>query len=78
MNTEEFRAALLRLELSQGALARMFTELGDPASPITVRRRVERWAQGASTVPGEVTAFLTILERFPKVLASLRPPVKAS
>ena len=69
MTTEEFRAALQRLGLSQGALARLLTRFRDPADPVTVRRRVERWAQGGSRVPGEMIALLTVLELYPQILS---------
>lgn len=75
MDTTTFRACLDRLGLSQGALARLLTELGDPASALTVLRRVERWAQGAARVPGEMVAFLALLERYPRILRDLRGAV---
>jgi len=72
MEREELRQTLAELEMSQGALARLFIQLGDTAAPLTVRRRVERWCQGGSNVPGEAAAFLNLLKRYPKVLADLR------
>ena len=63
MTTEDFRAALSRLGLSQAALARLLAELGDTAQPSTILRRIERWIQGTRRVPGEMAALLTLLER---------------
>ncbi len=74
MTTEEFRESLGRMKLSQGALARMFKALGDTADPLTIRRRVESWAQGRTRVPGEAAAFMTLLERFPAVREALCVP----
>ena len=72
MTTDEFRATLQRLRLSQGELARLLAQLGDGASHHTILRRVERWAQGVSAVPGEAAALLGLLVRFPGVLRALR------
>lgn len=74
MTTEEFRAALLRLDLSQGEVSRLLNRLGDTATPHTVRRRVERMAQGLATVSGELAALITVFEQFPTVLEALREP----
>jgi hypothetical protein len=72
MTTDEFRSTLDALQLSQGALARLLGHLGDTAEPLTIRRRVERWAQGATTVPGEAAALLNLLAQFPYLLRRLR------
>jgi hypothetical protein len=72
MTQNQFRTTLARLKLSQGALARLLTHLGDTADPTTIRRRVERWAQGATPVPGEAAAFLNLFAKFPDLLRELR------
>jgi hypothetical protein len=72
MTNNQFRTTLAHLEMSQGALARLFTHLGDTAAPVTIRRRVERWAQGAAAIPGEAAAFLNLLVEFPEVLERMR------
>jgi DNA-binding transcriptional regulator YiaG len=72
MTTDEFRATLKRLGLSQGALSRILLHLGDPAEPITVRRRVERWAQGGHRIPGEAIALLTLLDQHADILDELQ------
>jgi DNA-binding transcriptional regulator YiaG len=72
MTNDEFRTWLERNAMSQGALARLLIHLGDTAAPLTIRRRVERWAQGRVAVPGEAAALLNLLERFPYLLPRLR------
>jgi DNA-binding transcriptional regulator YiaG len=71
MNPDEFREALARLNLSQGALARLFRHLGDPAEAQTIRTRVERWASGKARVSGEAVAMLGLFRCYPNVLADL-------
>ncbi|MDQ2803662.1 MAG: hypothetical protein M3Y41_13650 [Pseudomonadota bacterium] len=44
----------------------MLAELGDPAEPSTILRRVQRWATGDHKIPGELVALLTVLERHPR------------
>jgi DNA-binding transcriptional regulator YiaG len=65
MTPTQFRAAIARLGLTQSSLARLLSELGDPADPKTILRRVQRWATGDHSVPGEVVALLTLLHRHP-------------
>jgi hypothetical protein len=72
METEELREALKELKLSQGALARIFKHLGDTADQTTIRRRVERWAQGGTRISGEGAALVNLLMRYPDVAAELR------
>jgi hypothetical protein len=75
METDELRDALRELDLTQGALARIFTYLGDPADPMTIRRRVERWAQGGTRISGEGAALVNLLKRYPAIAAELRQAV---
>lgn len=71
MDTDEFRSTITALGLSQGAVARILKHLGDDASPITIRRRVERWAQGRHAIPGEAGALMVVFKRYPFVLAEV-------
>ena len=73
MNAVEFRSALARHELTQGGLARLLVALGDQTEVLSVRRRVERWAQGGASPPGEITALFTLLDRYPQIMVDLRP-----
>jgi hypothetical protein len=62
MTDEEFTDALLRLGLSQAALARLLSDLGEQQPAPTT---VWRWADGRSRVPIGVGALLYLLERLP-------------
>lgn len=61
MTSDEFRAALARLDLTQVGLARLLQEHGDPAQLPSIIRRVQRWASGEYRVPGEAIALLNLL-----------------
>jgi hypothetical protein len=72
MTRNQFRNTLAALEMSQGALARLLAHLGDTADPLTIRRRVERWAQGGTPIPGEAAAFINLFAKFPDLRRKLR------
>ena len=61
MSTAEFRATLDRLGLTQVALARVLIHLGDQGQPISILRRVQRWAAEVSAVPGETVVLLELV-----------------
>jgi len=62
MTANEYRAALARLGLTQGAAARL---LG--VEP----RTSERWACGVSAIPGPVVRLLWAIERYPRLAGQL-------
>jgi len=72
MTTDEFRERLAEFGMTQRELSRLLAHLGDPALPVTILRRVERWCQGATTIPGEMAAFMNLLSLYPYVLRKLR------
>ncbi len=59
MTSDEFRAALALLGLSQSAFARLLVELGDVAGD--KERTVQRWATGQQDIPGPILALLKVL-----------------
>lgn len=61
MTPGEFRAALAGLGLSQSGLAREMRRLGDPRSPETILRSVQRAAERGTS--GEMDALLGALLR---------------
>jgi hypothetical protein len=56
-----FRAELDQLGLSQSALARRMSELGDPRDVKTILRSVSNWCRGAVAVPGEMWVVIRLL-----------------
>jgi hypothetical protein len=62
MSAEEFRAALKRLGFNQSTFARRLIELGDPRSFSAVIRNISNYCRGATSVPGEMSVILTLLE----------------
>jgi hypothetical protein len=63
MTRQEFLDLLRQLSLSQAALARLLTELGEqPPAPTTIWR----WADGRSRVPTGVGALLRIMQMLPE------------
>ncbi len=59
MTSDEFRAALAMLGLSQSAFARLLLELGDVAGD--KERTVQRWATGQQDIPGPILVLLKVL-----------------
>jgi hypothetical protein len=52
-----------RLGLSAADLARLYSDLGDPAGEAVIYRRVRRRMKAGAEVPGEAVAFLNLLIR---------------
>ena len=59
MTAEEFRDALVLLDLSVAGFAELLVALGDRANDKT--RTVQRWAAGTQDIPGAVVALLQLL-----------------
>jgi len=59
MTSDEFRAALALLGLSQSAFARLLVDLGDAAGD--KERTVQRWATGQQDIPGPILVLLKVL-----------------
>jgi hypothetical protein len=58
---------LTAMGMDERELIDVLQELGDPGTRATIGQRVRRWSSGASALPGEMIAFLTLLERVRRV-----------
>jgi hypothetical protein len=63
MDYKDFIDILRRMNLTASALAHILQELGDTSGLQTIERRVRRWTNGETSVPGEAVALLTLLMR---------------
>jgi hypothetical protein len=59
MTSDNFRAALDHVGLTQRQFAKLLSQLGDPGSDR--QRKVQRWATGEQDVPGAIAALLGLL-----------------
>lgn len=62
MTVDEFRAALAPLGLNQSSFARRLLELGYPASARQVLRRVQRWVDPRTPLPGEAVVIIRLMQ----------------
>lgn len=81
MTSAELDELLTGLNMSRKHLARLLRGMGDVQQPATMGRRVQRYGKpdpasvtgDVRPVPPELIVLLRVLQRFPAVLAELRP-----